>query len=429
MKSMEYEKSENQRRPMRVAIIGLGGFAGSHHKTLIELEKRGESVLVCTCDPQPHAFADQRAEWEFERRGVAVYANYLEMLDRHDKELDLVVIPTPIHLHFEMHQECIRRGLRVYLEKPPTLDYRELEKMIASEEDCRWKTQVGFNFIAQPERQALKQRFVDGEFGAVREVRLLGMWRRARSYFTRNNWAGRLRVGNRLVLDSVIGNAMSHYVHNCLFWGGVGGLFEWAPIATVEAKVYRTHAIEGGDTFFIRALATNGVRFRMALTHACTGGPVQHEHVIAEKGEMKCDSYRQFTVFRSDGGQETIDSEPRELVAENHRVYYAHCRDPKCRPSTLLSDCRPIVHLNDLVYISSGDIFSCRGDEHVDGEGNKWIELPGVEEAARGFLATGEFPSSRDYVWVDDRPPHPVTPDNLDELSGVVDLVLGANVS
>lgn len=411
--------------PIRVGIIGLGGFAGSHHKALLVLEQRGESVLVCTCDPQPEAFATQRAEWQFEQRQVAVYDNYLKMLDAHQHELDVVVIPTPIQLHFEMHRECVKRGLKVYLEKPPTLDYRELEAMIANEAESQWKTQIGFNFIVQAERQALKQRLVDGEFGPVKEVRLLGMWPRARSYFTRSNWAGRLKMGDQLVLDSVIGNAMSHFVHNCLFWGGTGALFEWAVVATLEAKVYRAHAIEGGDTFFIRATTENGVRFRMALSHAYMGKSMQREQVIAANAKIESEARGDFSVCWQDGRREEINPGRRELLVENHRAFNAHCRDPQSRPTTLLSDCRPIVQLNDLAYISSGRIFSCQAEEIVDDDGREWINLAGVVEAAEEFLATGEFPAKNKYDWADDQEPRLVTPDALAELPAVIERILG----
>lgn len=415
--------------PIRVGIIGLGGFAGSHHKALLVLEQKGESILVCTCDPQPEAFDEQRKEWQFDRRKVAVYDHYLKMLDVHQHELDVVVIPTPIQMHFEMHRECVKRGIKVYLEKPPTLDYRELETMIESEADSEWKTQVGFNFIVQTERKELKKRLVGGEFGEVGEIRLLGMWPRAREYFTRSNWAGRLHMGDQLVLDSVIGNAMSHFVHNCLFWGGTRAVFDWAPIATLEAKVYRAHAIEGGDTFFIRATAENGVRFRMALSHAYTGKAMQHEHVLAAHAEIESEARGDFTVRWKDGSSETLNQEQHELLVANHRVFNAHCRDPRSRPTTLLSDCRPIVHLNDLAYISSGGIFSGRPEESVDDSGRQWLNLVGVVDAAREFLAGGEFPAKKNYDWADDTPPRLVTPDDLGDLQPTIERILEANKS
>ncbi len=411
-------------RPIRVGIIGLGGFAGSHHKTLLVLEGMGESVLICTCDPKPDLFTDRMEEWEFKKRKVAVYDHYLKMLDAHDKELDVVVIPTPIPLHFEMQRECVRRGLKVYLEKPPTLDYRELEAMIEGESKSPRKTQVGFNFIVQKERQALKQRLLDGEFGALQEIRLLGLWPRGRFYFKRSNWAGRLKMGDQLVLDSVIGNAMSHFVHNCLFWGGSRGVSDWAPIASLQAKVYRGHAIEGGDTFFIKATAENGVCFRLALSHAYTGPPSQNEFVYTENACIESNARREFEIKWKGGRCETIEHRGPELMVENHIALYNHCRDANSRPTTTLEDCRPIVHVNDLAYISSGDIFQCPVQESTDDSGREWLNIVGVADAAREFLDSGTFPTSDKYPWANDDEPQLVSPADLGKLPSTIEHIL-----
>ena len=144
--------------PIRIAIIGMGGFAGSHHHTVLRLEERGHARLICTCDPQPAAFANEQQAWHFGPRGVQVFSDYRQMLDVCHHALDLVVIPTPIQLHAEMHAAAAAHGLPVYLEKPPTLDHAELEAMITADERLPKSSLVGFNFIIEKPRLSLKQR-------------------------------------------------------------------------------------------------------------------------------------------------------------------------------------------------------------------------------------------------------------------------------
>ncbi|MFI5357877.1 MAG: Gfo/Idh/MocA family protein [Opitutales bacterium] len=112
--------------PIRSGIVGMGGFAGWHHNTVAKLEERGQARLICTCDPQAAAFAAQQETWKFAARGVRVFPDYRAMLAACHRELDLLVVPTPIQLHAEMHRAGTELGLPVYLEKPPTLDYLEL---------------------------------------------------------------------------------------------------------------------------------------------------------------------------------------------------------------------------------------------------------------------------------------------------------------
>src|ERR1051325_8518385 len=129
----------------------MGGFAGSHHHTVARLEERGKARLVCTCDPNLAAFAKEREAWRFTARGAQVFSDYRAMLAACHPNLDLVVVPTPIQLHADMHAAAAALGLPCYLEKPPTLDHAELEQMIATDAQLRKASQlrVGGNHLFQ----------------------------------------------------------------------------------------------------------------------------------------------------------------------------------------------------------------------------------------------------------------------------------------
>ncbi|MBC8012272.1 MAG: Gfo/Idh/MocA family oxidoreductase, partial [Burkholderiales bacterium] len=273
---------------LRLGIIGMGGYAARHHEVALALEDRGECRLVCTCDPRPESFAEQARRWRLEARRVAVHTDYLSMLDRHAGELDVVVIATPIPLHAEMHAAVVGRGLAAYLEKPPTLDPDELEEMIARDARAPTTTLVGFNFIAEAERQALKRRLVAGEFGVLREARLFGFWGRSSAYYGRSAWAGRLFTDDgRLLLDSCLGNGLSHHVHNLLHWAGVDGLDNWATPTRVRAWLARAHPIEGADTCFAEAETDSRVLMRIAISHACSGPELHRETLICDHAEIE----------------------------------------------------------------------------------------------------------------------------------------------
>ena len=254
--------------PLNVAVIGLGGFAASHHRALLSLENDGLCRVVATCDPFPVNFAQEQRDYQFAERGVRVFDDYLTMLDALRDEIEVVTVPTPLPLHAEMHRACVQRGLACYLEKPPTLYWRELEAMLEVEKAAKFSTNVGFNFIAETARQNLKRRLMIGEFGALRRVSFLGHWPRRAEYFQRAAWAGRIRLDGRLVLDSCIGNALAHYIHNLLFWAGTREIFDWATVSCMKAELSRAHDIENYDTIFARGSFENGVEFRIAATHS-----------------------------------------------------------------------------------------------------------------------------------------------------------------
>lgn len=384
--------------PIRIAIIGMGGFAAAHHHTIARLEERGNAKLICTCDPQLELFAGEQQNQRFANRGVQVFTDYRVMLESCHRQLDMVVIPTPIQLHAEMHAAATSYGLPVYLEKPPTLDYAELERMIAADGRARKSSHVGFNFIIEKLRLSLKERLLAGEFGAVRGATLSALWPRPASYFSRNNWAGRLVVDDHLVLDSCFGNAMAHFVHNLLFWMGGPDLFSWAQIAAVRAELYRAHAIEGADTFFVETDTSSGVTMRFAVSHACAGPSTHCEIVLCDQATLRYSVGGNIEIRWHDGRIEKSPLEPFDALQENHLDYIRYLRGESPRPATTLADSRPLVALNDLAYVSSKVItpipaaqISGMRDEK---EQKDYLHVANMVSAQENFLGRGVWPSA-----------------------------------
>lgn len=407
--------------PIRIGIVGMGGFAGSHHHTIARLEERGHARLVCTCDPHPEQFAGEQQSWRFVSRGVRVFNDYRTMLDTCHRDLDMVVIPTPIQLHAEMHAAATAYGLPVYLEKPPTLDHAELERMIAADARARKSSHVGFNFIIEKLRLSLKERLLAGEFGAIRGATLSALWPRPASYFARNDWAGRLLIDGHMVLDSCFGNAMAHFVHNLLFWTGGPELFSWAQIAAVRAELYRAHAIEGADTFFVEADTASGITMRFALSHACSGPSTHCEIVLCDKAVLRYSVGGNIEIRWNDGRQEKSPLEPFDPLQENHLDYFRYLRGESMRPATTLADSRPFVALNDLAYISSGRIApipaSQVSDVRDEKEQKDYLHVTHMLTAHENFLARGVWPSASGW---ERSPGDVVTLADLPKLSGVI---------
>jgi predicted dehydrogenase len=383
--------------PVRVGIIGMGGFAGTHHTTVEKFEERGIAKLVCTCDPHLAAFEKERIDWRFGPRGVQVFTDYRAMLEACHAALDVVIVPTPIQLHAEMHAAATSFGLPTYLEKPPTLDHLELEKMIAADARARRASLVGFNFIIEKARLSLKERLLAGEFGAIRGATLSALWPRPVSYFERNNWAGRLLIDGRVVLDSCFGNAMAHFVHNLLFWTGGPELFSWAELAAVRAELYRAHAIEGADTFFVETDTAAGITLRFAVSHACAGQSTHTEIVLCDRAVLRYAVGRHIEIRWNDGRMERIDLDPFDPLAENHLDYYGYLQGESARPATTLADSRSFVALNDLAYVSSGRIAPIPPEQITvvrdDKDQKDYLQATAMPAVQENFLSRGVWPS------------------------------------
>ena len=400
--------------PLPVAVVGLGGYATVHHRALHRLEQDGAVRVVATCDPRAGELIGGLADLNLAERGVVVLPDLDAMLAQHGDGLRLVTIPTPVPLHAPMHQACIARGLAVYLEKPPTLDPAELERMIAVDAVAAVPTWVGFNFLRDPIRQAVKRRILAGEFGRLHAVRVRVSWQRNDAYYARADWAGRLILRDRLVLDGPLGNAMAHFVHDAMHWAGPSQ-DAWGQAARVRASLLRAHRIQGADTV-LAEVETGGPVVRIAVTHAGESSSDACEELLCEHAVIRVqpDATERVRIIRPGQADEILtDADPQHAL-ENMRAACALVAAGVGRPATTLSDARPFVQLNALAHLSSGRIGqdpACTGT------------MPGILAACDRFLADGVHPCDQGFAWA----PRPawVTAADLPRLRQAVDAMLG----
>jgi predicted dehydrogenase len=316
----------------------------------------------------------------------------------------------------------INSGFACYLEKPPTLDHREFEEMMQIEEKARHDSFIGFSHIFRPEYGGLKERIRSGEFGALTEVNFLGLWPRSMAYFRRSASAGRLHYGERRILDSCLGNAMAHHVHASLFWAGRGTMWSWAEPESVRARLFRANPIEAPDTVFLESNLPGGIRMRMAASHACSQS-IAYQEIICERARIHI-SYAipsAILIQMESGKNETIPLVPKDAYVENHRWYIEYLRGLRKRPCTRLGDCRAMVQLNNLAYVSANVIDTVRADcrRGFLCNGSDGIMIPGIESMGREFIRTGATPG----IGKTDRGTAPGRPVGLSELDGVAQVV------
>jgi predicted dehydrogenase len=395
----EPSKTLTTRSPLRVAIAGIGGFGAFHHEVFEELEIRRQARVIAACDPALDQLGEIAEKFHFGARGVQTYKDFDAMISHHSGHIDLGVVTAPIHLHAEMHGAFVRHKTACYLEKPPTLDPAELEQMIARENGSSIPTHVGFAYIHQPDRLALKRRMMTGEFGSLRRVSFLGLSPRTRRYFSRNNWAGKLLLNDRLVLDSCLGNAMAHFLNNLLFFAELQSLHQWARPANMSCELYRANAIEGADTIFAISRLRNGVEMRLAATHACEkAGEILEESLDFERARITIHAATQVTIQYENGATEAFPIAGASLGASvRHYCDFLAGRHP--RPAQTLVDCRGLVETNALLYLAAGRIHSVPESAREDALDGASVVLSGVREAAKELIDRAVFPSQSSPDW------------------------------
>lgn len=251
---------------IKVAIIGVTGYAATHLSLLRAYAREGRLRLcAATVINRPQA---QEVCRGLESEGCVIYKDYREMLAACAGRIDLCVVPTAPHLHARMAIAAMEAGAHVLLEKPLAPTLSDIDAILASERRTgRWVS-VGFQDFYAPELASLCRRLSAGEWGAVQRVSSVCLWPRARDYYSRNSWAGRLHADGHPVFDSPLSNAMAHFAMIMLRLAAPAGR-PATRLVDMSADLRRVYPIESFDTFTLSARTENGVDFRFAGSHAC----------------------------------------------------------------------------------------------------------------------------------------------------------------
>lgn len=383
--------------PITIAVAGIGGFAEAHHRACLNLERENIGKVVATCDPAGHTLETLCCDLEFAQRGVTTHRNITDLLAANHTRIDLGIIASPIHTHGSIHHAFIERGIPCYMEKPPTLDPMELQLMIERDARSPVPTNVGFAHVNSNDYHALKCRIVSGEFGTLRRSTLLGMAPRAASYFKRNDWAGRLFHNENLLLDSCLGNALSHSLNASIFFAGTSAPHHRARPVSMHAELYRANDIEGCDTIFATARLENDVEFRVAATHAADPhGQILEQRMEFDHATVTITSSNRVRIDFKDGRTESsllITGMLRESLLDYVSVFL----DPSRRVKQTLQDSIAFVETHALLYVAAGRIHSIPEDALATRD--EHVFLPDFAEVARRFLREGTIPSSQNISW------------------------------
>lgn len=251
--------------PPKVCLVGVGGYARVHLRHLVDFHRRG--LLQFAGAVSLPSDLDAETSTMLEACGTRKFGSFAELRAAlPELGADLVILPTPIHLHAPMATSLLEAGVHVLVEKPLAATVQELDALLRAERATQRVLAVGFQYLHAPEVRALKAALDAGAIGRIRRMSVHTAWPRGHAYYTRNNWAGRLRADGTAVFDSPVTNAMSHFVMLMLFLAGRSPTEPAVP-ERVTAELYRAQPIESFDTCVLHYVA-NGTRFDFYGTHS-----------------------------------------------------------------------------------------------------------------------------------------------------------------
>ncbi len=302
-----YKEQENEvKRPVSVVLVGIGGMGQSYLNVLFNEFSTKEVKISAVIEPFPK---NSQVTADLKNRGIPLLSQ-LHTFYESGRPPDLVVICSPIHYHVPQACEALENASCVLCEKPIGATIQEAQNLIQMKNSAKHWVMIGYQWSYSRAIQSLKTHVLSGRFGKPVRLKTLCFWPRHEAYYERNDWAGKMKVGGRWVLDSPANNAMAHFLHNLFYILGEG-IGRSAMPHRVQAELYRVYPIENYDTAACRAYTKEGFELLYYASHA----------VSMNRGPMFSFEFEEATVTYG----EPID----EIVAQDRKGNKSFYGDPE----------------------------------------------------------------------------------------------------
>lgn len=143
-----------------VGIVGTGWVAEQH---VAAFEGNPHTRVVALSSSSWESAEAKRKAWGLDE--AVAYPGYKEMLE--DPKVQIVSVATPNHLHAEQTIQAAGAGKHILIEKPPALNWEDLQRMQQAVRAADIKTVVSFVLRWNPLVQTMKEYVAEGKLGKV----------------------------------------------------------------------------------------------------------------------------------------------------------------------------------------------------------------------------------------------------------------------
>lgn len=299
--------------PVKAGIIGIGGQGG----VLLENAPPSHIKISAVCDifPPNRERALKIAQERHDPEAKA-YSDYRELLDRRD--LEAVIIATPLWQHAPMSIDALNAGKHVFCEKNMAKEIDDCRQMLDVAKSARRNLQIGHQRNYNPLYHEAKALIDEGTLGDVYHVRTLwhrnNNWRRSvpETDFNPEPWgyADMERLKNWRLYDKyslgLMAELASHQLQVINWFSnslpervfGSGGIYRFEDGREVPDHVYLMYEYPNDLTVTFSSIQSN------AWDH-------YYEAIFGTKATLLLSGEREAMLFY-EGGQE-----PTEVKVEN----------------------------------------------------------------------------------------------------------------
>ncbi|MDR2845303.1 MAG: Gfo/Idh/MocA family oxidoreductase [Puniceicoccales bacterium] len=150
---------------LNVAAIGV---AGQGRSDTNGVAGAGANIFaLCDVDSKRLAEANKK------HPNAKAFADYRELFDKHEKDIDAVIVSTPDHTHFTVAYTAVQLGKHVYVQKPLCHTIDQVRRLTAASIEKKVITQMGNQGQSSPHIRKAKEWY---EAGLLGDVSLVEAW-------------------------------------------------------------------------------------------------------------------------------------------------------------------------------------------------------------------------------------------------------------
>lgn len=357
----------------KVVLIGTGGYGLNYLNALFPSQTLEGITLRAVVDP----FIKGAPYYEeLKQKGLGIYESLDEFFLSREK-VDLAVISSPIHTHYEYINKCFDNSLNVLCEKPVTISLERMDELIKREKETGLFAAVGYQLCFSKDVLSLKEDIINGLFGSPIRFKALRMMKRGDKYYKRSSWAGKIKVGRELILDSPLSNACAHQVQLMLFLLGKS-IKTTGKVKSIKGKAEKARLeIENFDSIQIKIETEEGVPLYYYTSHAISENKVgPFCYFEFEKAVIKGDQNDNFVAYFKDGSVKEYKMEKGNRLEKLISASLA-LKNTGFLPVTLETSRE---HVKVVLLSSFLPIYLRLDAEKKEKDGDSWYETPGLSE-------------------------------------------------
>jgi predicted dehydrogenase len=148
-------------KPINVAVVGCGYWGPNLIRNFSALP---ECKVRYVCDKDEKRLAHMKQLYP----SVEPTKDFEKIVG--DKEVDAVVVATPVHLHYELAKKALQAGMHTFVEKPMTQTSEQSNELVQIAAKKKLTLMVGHTFIYSAPVRRIKEIVKSGDIGEIQYI-------------------------------------------------------------------------------------------------------------------------------------------------------------------------------------------------------------------------------------------------------------------